>query len=604
MMASNQQSYIDQAVKRYSSLFTLPSHGRVLLFLLMLCLAGGFSTLVPFTQFYYGIALGIGFFIITILCDLAISRLLKAEPVFDARRSNALSLFSSIVWFALMLVGTDLGIYFGGISVWLKFFLLGFCGASLLRLLVYSTTLFKGEATALVSALFQPVICLIFVYALFPYAANTSLSVSFFAFPLVSLPIMIITIMLFVYEINRVGTKAFGVSSMSLFKTFLANWIGNVNAPLENILERLGTEQPVSVSLLVFKAKTKIKAAMVIPALHPGPFKNVGSSLFPYLIQSELEKRLNCVVSVPHGVIGHELDLASQAQNQKVIDSILNSLEFDKFGSTASPLLRVKTGKANACCQVFNDCALLALTVAPDTTEDLPRELAFLALEEAEKKGLTSAIVIDAHNSINGDNFNFEESLPSLENAVIKSVEKASAVEVSTLKIGAAKVVPTEFTLEDGMGAGGISVIVVETGKQRVAYVTIDGNNMVSGLRDEILQTLKEIGMDDGEVLTSDTHAVSAVVLNRRGYHPVGEVIDEEKLINHIKSATLEAAENSESVEVAWRTITVSSVKVIGAEQIEGLCGLTDSAMKRAKESALVLFPIASVVLIGLLLLV
>jgi putative membrane protein len=415
---------------------------------------------------------------------------------------------------------------------------------------------------------------------------------------------MVVTVLLFIYEINRVGRKALGVSSMSLLKAFLANWIRDVNVPLEKLLERLGTEQSVNVSLLVFRAKTKVKAAMVIPALHPGPFKNVGSSLFPYLIQSELEKRLNCVVSVPHGLIGHELDLTSQMENRKVIDSILNSLEFEKFGKTASAFLRAQSGKANVSCQVFNDCVLLALTVSPDTTEDLPQELGHLAIEEAEKKGLRSAIVIDAHNSMNSDNFNFEENLPSLRNAVAESVEETSAAKLSSLKIGAAKVVPTEFTLEDGMGAGGISVIVAETGKQRAAYVTIDGNNMVSGLRDRILQALREVGMDDGEVLTSDTHAVSAVVLNRRGYHPVGEAIDHEKLINYIRNAASAAAENAEPVEVAWRTITVPNVKVIGAKQIEGLSVLIDSAMKRARESAIVLFPIASAVLIALLLFV
>jgi putative membrane protein len=226
-----------------------------------------------------------------------------------------------------------------------------------------------------------------------------------------------------------------------------------------------------------------------------------------------------------------------------------------------------------------------------------------LAINEAEKKGLASAIVINAHNSINSNNFNLEENLTPLKEAVTKSIEKTSAAERSTFRIGAAKVVPTEFTLEDGMGPGGISVIVTESGKQRTAYVTIDGNNMISGLRERILETLRKVGIEDGEILTTDTHAVSAIVLNRRGYHPVGEVMNQEKLINDIKDAVSEATKNLESAKVAWRTITVPNVKVIGAKQIEGLCMLTDKAMKRAKKSALVLFPIASALLIALLLL-
>jgi putative membrane protein len=605
-LASNQQrNYIEKAVKRYSSLFTLPSHGRVLLFMLTLCLAGGFLTLLPFAQVYSGIALGIGFLLITILSDIIVCRLLKAEPIYNARRCNALSLFSSTVWFVFMFIGTGLGIYFGSsVNIWLKLFLLGFCGASLLRLLVYIATLLKGYAVALASALFQPILWLVFVYLMWPFVAKTSLVVSFFVFPLVSLPMIVATVMFFVYQINRLGRKALGVSSMVLFRTFLANWIEDVNTPLENVLEKLGTEQSVNISFLVFKAEDKVKAVMVVPALHPGPFKNVGSSFLPYLIQSKLEKRLNCIVSVPHGLFGHELDLASQAQNQKVIDTILNSLNVDKLGNVTSAFVRVKNGKANACCQVFDGCALLALSVAPDTTEDLPQELGFLAIEEAEKKGLESAIVINAHNSINSDNLNLEETLTPLKNAVIESIEEAVSTEQSILKVGAAKLVPNEFTLEDGMGPGGISVIASQVGKRTAAYVTIDGNNMVSGLRERILEALEETCVDDGEILTTDTHAVSAVVLNRRGYHPVGEVMNHEKLIGYIKNVVSESMKNLEPVKVAWRTITVPNVKIIGAKQIEGLCMLTDRAMKRAKKSALTLFPIAGAVLIVLLLLV
>jgi putative membrane protein len=602
MTFNQQQDYIDQAVRRYSSLFTLPSHGRVLLFLFAVCFAGGFLTLLPFTQIYFGIAFGLGFFLIILFSDAVVRLLLKSEPIYNARRYNALSLFSSGVWFVVISIGTTLGVYLESVDIWLKLFLLGFCAVSLFRLLVYSATLFKGYTVAFVSALFQPILWLVFVYLMWPFAINVQLDVSFFVFPLISVPIIVATILFFVYQINRVGKKTLGVSSMSLLKAFLANWIEDVNAPLENLLEGLGSEQSVSISFLVFKTKSKVKAVMVVPALHPGPFKNVGSSFLPYLIQSELEKRLNCVASVPHGLFGHESDLASQAQNQKVIDAILNSLNLDKFGNMASAFARVKSGKANACCQVFNDCALLALTVAPDTTEDLPQELGFLAAEEAEKKGLMSAIVINAHNSINSNNFNLEETLASLEKAVTESIEKTASTEHSTLKVGAAKLVPSEFTLEDGMGPGGISVIVSQVGEQSAAYVTIDGNNMVSGLREKILDALKEVGIDEGEILTTDTHAVSAVVLNRRGYHPVGEAMNQEKLIEHIKNTVSEAMKNLEPVKVAWQTITVPDVKVIGAKQIEGLCTLIDKAMKRAKKSALILFPITSAALIVMLL--
>ena len=78
--------------------------------------------------------------------------------------------------------------------------------------------------------------------------------------------------------------------------------------------------------------------------------------------------------------------------------------------------------------------------------------------------------------------------------------------------VGAATVFPKEFTLKDGMGTGGITAIVVQVEKQKTAYVVIDGNNMISGLREKILAALTSVGFDESEVFTTDTHAVSAIV--------------------------------------------------------------------------------------------
>ena len=78
------------------------------------------------------------------------------------------------------------------------------------------------------------------------------------------------------------------------------------------------------------------------------------------------------------------------------------------------------------------------------------------------------------------------------------------------------------------MGTGGITAIVVQVEKQKTAYVVIDGNNMISGLREKILAALTSVGFGESEVFTTDTHAVSAIVTGRRGYHPVGEVMSHE----------------------------------------------------------------------------
>jgi putative membrane protein len=410
-------------------------------------------------------------------------------------------------------------------------------------------------------------------------------------------------LLFFMYSVNRVGIGILGVGSLSVLKAFLANWAENLNQPFEQFFERFGVERDIKVAALAFRANQKVKSMMVVPALHPGPFKNVGSSNLPYTIQTTLENKMtNCFVAVPHGLSGHDSDLASQSQNQRVLETIQKMTEFSDFGSGATLFMRVKRNGASVGCQTFNNCALLTLTLAPETMEDLPPDLDTFIIEEGQRHGLSTAISIDAHNSIQGP-FDINKAINPLKEATSICLKKVAQQKLEVFEIGRAKVTLTEFGLPEGMGPGGIAVTVIKVGAQCTAYVTIDGNNMISGLRERILSALLEVGIQDGEVFTTDTHAVNAVVLTARGYHPVGEAMDQGTLINYIKKAATDALANLERAEVAWRTETVSKVKVIGEKQIEAMSTLLDKSLKRAKILAVSVFPVAGAILSVLLLL-
>jgi len=429
-----------------------------------------------------------------------------------------------------------------------------------------------------------------------------NLGADFFLLSAIFILIPVLAISLFTFLVNRVGQRTLEIASLPLFKAFMANWTENLNAPLEVFLDKLGSERDVKLSMLAFRTGEKIKAVMVVPALHSGPFRNVGSSLLPYMIQDALENKLQCIVSVPHGLAGHELDLSSQLQSEKVVERTLSSVDFSPFFSEATSLLRARKNGASASCQVFGDCALLTLTLSPETMEDLPQELEFTIVSEAKKKGLSSAIVIDAHNSVDGS-FNLKEAVEPLRKTALSSLGEALSCERAPFKIGTSKIVPGEFGLKEGMGFGGITVIAIRVGGQTSAYVTIDGNNMVSGLREEILSALRDVGIADGEVLTTDTHSVNGIVLTERGYHPVGEAMDNAKLINYVRQAAMNALGDLEFVEVSWRTETISGVKVIGEKQIGALSLLAEKTAREAKRLAISLFSATGVLLVVLLVL-
>jgi predicted neutral ceramidase superfamily lipid hydrolase len=125
---------------------------------------------------------------------------------------------------------------------------------------------------------------------------------------------------------------------------------------------------------------------------------------------------------------------------------------------------------------------------------------------------------------------------------------------------------------------------------------------MVSGLREELISLLKSKGLHEAEIFTTDTHAVSAVVLGNRGYHPIGEKMDKDTLFNHIQNATEEAALSLEPCRSGYVQIRVPDIRVIGEERLHSLSTLVDSALKRAKKAVIPLFGIEGLLLIVYLL--
>ncbi len=576
--------YMDKAVKHYSSLFKIPSYRKVLSLLAISCIGGGMlSTTVLFPSFeglINGLFLGFSLFITNLVFDYVVSVLvLRRDPIYDLRRTAALSVFCWALWFFFIFVGVTTALLLD-LSWWIRLSLLGFSSVLILRLIVFNSTSSMSYKRLLTASLLQPFPCILPFLIL--WSTRQFLSVNLFMFLFYSPVVGFLSSFFFIFLLNRLGEQTLGVPSLSLFKAFLLNWIMGLNAPFEDFLEKLGEEQNVEISILKFDA-SKPKAVIVVPSVHPGPFKNVGSSLLPSMVKTTLEKKLNCVTCVPHGLLGHEVDLASQIQNQKIINGVVASAGFKGSEAKATPFIKISNNWATACCQVFGSFSFLSFTLAPKTTEDLPQELGLFVRREAERHKLTCCAVVNAHNSIDGTT-DAQNVLDALKAVAATCLEKAVSLKRLPFRVGAATVTPKEFSLEDGMGPGGITIIVVKVGKQKTAYVVIDGNNMVSGLRESILSALHSIGVDEGEVFTTDTHSVNALILSERGYHPVGEAIDHERLIGYIKEATLAAMSDLEPVKTACRSITVPKVKVIGEKRLEKMCLLTDKTFQKAKE--------------------
>jgi putative membrane protein len=595
---------MDRAVKRYSSLFRLPSDRKVFLLSALSCVGGGLlSTVALFPSLKgltYGLLLGVAVFSASLAADYAASTLiLKRGTIYNLRRTMALSLFCWVIWLLFIFLGAGLTVLLGLEEWWIRFCLMGFSAAIMLRLVVFSSTSAMSYARFLGASFLQPFLCMVSFLAFWTGIGN-SITARVPAFLLFSVVVALVSTFTFLHFLDNMGKRALGMQSLSFFRAFMLNWVLGLNAPFEHLLEELGEKRDVEVCLLKF-ASSKPKAVIVVPSVHPGPFKNIGSSLLPSLLKTSLEKQLGCVACVPHGLLGHEFDLASQRQNEKVIEqAVASARSLEVSEARASPFVKVTNGLATACCQVFGKSAIISFTLAPKTIEDLPKEIGLFVRDEAERRGLSFCAVVNAHNSIDGT-AEMQNSLESLKDAATKCLEKVVSLEQLPFEVGAATVTPKEFTLEDGMGPGGITAVVVKCGGQKAAYVVIDGNNMVSGLREEILLALKSMGIDEGEVFTTDTHSVSALILGGHGYHPVGEVMDREKLIGYVKEAARTATSHLEPVKASCSDIEVTDITVLGAKQLETLCSLIDKTVQTAKKIIAPIFVTAGLLLMLLL---
>ncbi len=581
----------------------LPSYRSIVLFTSAVCLVAGLSFALILSPSYLGLVNGLlcgGALLLltTFLNHFLAFHVLRKDPVYDLRRTAALSLYCWILWLVFIFMGCVTAVFFG--VVWaVRLCLLGFSAVLILRFIVLYVTASSGFKRFLASSIIPPFLCLVPFMIL---GLNLADLLRVFLFLAYALGIALASSFFFILLLDNVGKRIVGASSMSIFKAFLLNWIADLNSPFEFFLDSLSEEQDVKVSILQFE-NVNGKAFITVPSVHPGPFKNIGSSLLPSMLKTALEQKFNSVACVPLGLLGHELDLASQSQNQKIIDSVVYSADFKVDEDKATPFIKVGNGLATACCQIFGEAAFIAFSLAPNTTEDIPQELAPVVQREAERLGLKSCVVVNAHNSIDGA-VDSKKALAALEAVAMDCLESASSMDRLPFKIGAATVKPKEFSLADGMGFGGITVMVTQVGKQRTAYVVFDGNNMVSGLREKILSALQSIGISNGEVFTTDTHSVNALTLNKRGYHPIGEVMDHEKIIAYVKEAVHAAVANLEWARVGCRDVLIPKVRVIGQKSLEKLCLLPDKVIQRAKRIVVPLFAVTSLLLMLVLLLV
>ncbi|MBS7627952.1 DUF2070 family protein [Candidatus Bathyarchaeota archaeon] len=592
-------------LRHYRRLFKLPSIKVIIALHFILGVIYGAllvpeAFLEPLKILLYGIIL---MPLPTLFSDILIYFGFSKGSVLNLRRLNALSLFSNFLWLSFTAIGSFASIFSGHDAFVTSMQALAFSGTLCLRFIVFSALVFGSASSpkSLLPAAFHPLLCLTSLGILLGLPPSFQIKV------LIASMSLLLSTILILQRVDGEGRKRLGVGSLRLFCSFAANWMEDRNEPLEDIFESLGVEKDVRVKLLAFGNEDRPFSILLIPYLHSGPFKNVGGSPLPAIVSHALEASISrggiepCVL-VFHGPSGHEMNPTSQRQILKLIDELRSQALFSFSQARVSRAIRAGWGMGKVLCQAFNDIALVILTLAPRNMEDLPS----IIIEEinifGKELGFEEVFVVDAHNSTSGSPSPLTpEEVDCVRRAALEALKVASKEPRYQPKIGFSKVIPKEFTVSEGVGPGGISTIVVSVADQTVAYISVDGNNMITGLREKILSRIREEvnGIDDAEVTTTDTHIVNATITGR-GYHPVGEAIDQEAFISYVIMGVKDAFKNRRDAFVAWKGATIKGIKVLGKDALKGFIEAIDASVSTLKHLILLLYPSITVTLMVL----
>lgn len=381
-----------------------------------------------------------------------------------------------------------------------------------------------------------------------------------------------------------IGRLRTPIGGGELFRGFAIAWLGGEREVLENTLERMSTKRKLPIYLSLFKGK-EVKGIWIIPTVHPGPLLNVGSSDMTIRLSSALREKYNAPVMVFHGSCTHSENLPSLSEQRKFIAMIMEKIDEVKLAKEISPLLKVKNKKINIFSQLFGKHALLSISSSPTPMDDITLEVGQIGSLLAENEGLEGAI-IDTHNSIGlerkeGKRVRVTDDLAEeIFHGIRKGIKKLKQVpevqKVQEVSFGMGRS-SGNLTIREGLGPEGIKVSLIGMKGKKYAYILLDSNNLESGLREEVLNMLKEMfGIDAGEVYTSDTHIMNAT--GSEGGYPLINRRRKSKLLEGVRAATEEALEKMENVNVYNSKIMVN-LQVQGEKSASALTDFANHAV-------------------------
>ncbi len=514
------------------------------------------------------------------------------------RRSFLLVLVSLTLATAVLIVWRLIVYFVGDGGLVVPALILVMSSTMWIRLITLYATSQPSMARSILVASTQPLFGYIAIWSLYGLnPLNFALSVLFFL-------IFSSAASLLIMSANLPFRHSFGINGIKMVSFFLDYMTegGERRAKeIESFFQSFSIPIAAWVGIVAFRTERGVKALVVVPYIHPGPFAKLGGSDLPAKLLEDLGD-LTPNLLVPHGPATHDFNPATSQECKKIAAEVRHLLKDVEYSDEGSLFVRSRKGLAHTSAQMFGDSLVIVGGMAPNPTDDIDHSTGYTAANEGKAAGAKEAMFIDAHNCMEEGSglvlFGSQASQDIVESSGDASRE-AMQSRTKGMRMGIAQ--EAGFVEErDGLGSMGTQALVVETDGQKVAYLLYDGNNMVPGLREKLLAASREF-VDDAEILTSDNHSVNATM---GGYNPVGWKTDHDLIVEKTKDALRAALGNLEDVEVGAKMGTIHGFRVFGHQSATRLATVVSSTLSTLRintfYSLLVAFSLAGIVLLGL----
>ncbi len=451
--------------------------------------------------------------------------------------------------------------------------LVGYGAVLYVRFVILAGTSHSNYLRSLPAAIIHPILGLLGLAVFVPTTPGDWLTAA------LVFTIFLATAIGFTEIAKRPLQKAFGFNGLKLMRYTLDHLteLGDEGRDeIESFFTAISVPARVRVGVVTFRTPKGTKAVFVAPMVHPGPMGYVGGSDLPAKLRARLEDVAEAVL-VAHGPTTHDENPANTKEVEKLAPLVRELIRSAPASSTASPMVRVREGKANVCVQVFGGRALIVASLAPNPTDDIEGAVGFAAMQEARLAGAAEAVFVDAHNCMevgSGLTHFGTAAAHDIITATRKAVEAALGDPSGPLRVGVGARRDLAAPRE-GIGSEGIQALVTEIAGRRTALVLFDGNNMIPGLRDKIRERLANL-LADVEVLTTDNHSVNVTL---GGFNPVGIGFDHGVLVDATEQAVKDAIGNLEPAEAGIASGHVDDLYVWGPESATRLTTSVNSTI-------------------------